>query len=973
MRQYFTPQELIDHFTLLPHEHGLLANKSGINRLGFVVLLKYFQWEGRFPEHWREVPSVLVQHIAATLNFPADGVLQYELEGRTARYHKEQIRQWLGFRPGTTTDADTITAWLCAHTRVDDATLPSLIERLTARYKTLGIEPPTPQRLTRLAHSAARTIEEQFFLALAQALSPETCQQLDALLSNTPSPLSMSALKADAGPRSLDSLFTAVDTLRHLQGLQLPGALLAPLSVRYLRRVHLRVMAESLTHLRRHPDPRRYALVTLFCYGRMRDLTDRLIELLLQNVHKMSVKAEKRVDQALLADFKRVTGKTRLLFQMAAVSLAHPADPVQEVIYPVVGVQTLRDLVTEGAATGHFYRDHVHRVMRGSYCHHYRRLVPPLLDALTFRSNNDQHQPVIEALELLQQYAGSKRRFYGPDDRVPLEGVVPPDWRPTVVGQDAQGHTRINRINYEMHVLHALRERLRCKEIWVEGASRYRNPEEDLPTDFAGERPTYYQALEQPLDPETFITRLQHRMHQALQTLDTGMSQNPGVKILQRPKGWIRVSPLERQPDPPNLARLKAEITRRWPMTSLLDVLKETELRVGFMRHLRETGSRLSLDDRTLQRRLLLCLFGLGTNTGLKRVCTTMPEDQYHDLLYVRRRYLHPEALRNALAHVANAIFRIRAARIWGEGTTACASDAKQFGAWDQNLLTEWHLRYGGRGVMVYWHVEKRAVCIYSQLKTVSSSEVAAMLEGLLRHGTEMPIEKNYVDSHGQSAVAFAFCHLLNFQLLPRLKGIHRQKLYRPTAGQPEAYPHLQAILTRPIRWELIRQQYDQMIKYATALRLGTADAETILKRFTRSNFQHPTYQALTELGQAVKTMFLCQYLHQEALRREIHDGLQVIENWNSANAFIFYGKGGEMASNRLEDQELAMLALHLLQMAMVYINTLMIQQVLTDEVWWARMTPDDLRALTPLIYTHMTPYGMFRLDMNERLPLEAA
>jgi hypothetical protein len=93
----------------------------------------------------------------------------------------------------------------------------------------------------------------------------------------------------------------------------------------------------------------------------------------------------------------------------------------------------------------------------------------------------------------------------------------------------------------------------------------------------------------------------------------------------------------------------------------------------------------------------------------------------------------------------------------------------------------------------------------------------------------------------------------------------------------------------------------------------------------------------------------------------------------NSANAFIFYGKGGEIASNRLEDQELAMLALHLLQIAMVYINTLMIQQVLTDDVWWRRMTPDDLRALTPLIYTHITPYGTFRLDMNERLALDVA
>ena len=973
MRQYFTPQELADHFTLLPQEHALLANKSGVNRLGFVILLKYCHWEGRFPDHWQEVPRELVQHIAATLDLSADIIIQYDLEGRTARYHKEQIRQWLGVRPGTTTDADTITAWVCAQTRVDDATVPQLTDRLAAQYQALGIEPPTPQRLARLAHSALRTIEEQFFTTLVRALTPETCQRLDALLTTTSPVLSLATLKADVGPRSLEGLLTAVDTLRHLQGLQLPEAVLAPLSTRYLRRMHLRVMAESLTQLRRHPDPRRYAFVTLFCYGRIRDITDRLIELLLQLVHKMGVNAEKRVDQELLADFKRVSGKTRLLFQMAAVSLAHPAEPVQEVIYPVVGVETLRDLVTEGASTGHFYRDKVQTVMRGSYGHHYRRMVPAVLDVLAFQSNNDQHQPVLQALDLLRQYASRKQRFYGPEDHVPLDGIVPPDARTTVVEQDAKGHTRIHRITYELHVLQALRERLRCKEIWVPGAHRYRNPEEDLPADFPEARDTYYQALEQPLDPDTFITRLQHQMHQALQTLDSGMPLNPGVKILLRPKGWIRVSPLERLPEPPNLAHLKAEITRRWPMTSLLDVLKETTLRVGLTRHFVDIGTRVGLDHETLQRRLLLCLFGAGTNTGLKRVCTTMPEEPYHDLLYVRRRYLHPEALRNAIAHVVNAIFRIRATHIWGDGTTACASDAKQFGAWDQNLLTEWHLRYGGRGVMVYWHVEKRAVCIYSQLKTVSSSEVAAMLEGLLRHGTEMRIEKNYVDTHGQSAVAFAFCHLLNFQLLPRLKGIHRQKLYRPATGQPDAYPSLQAILTRPIRWEFIRQQYDQMIKYATALRLGTADAETILKRFTRSNFQHPTYQALTELGQAVKTVFLCRYLHEEALRREIHEGLQVIENWNSTNSFIFYGRGGEIASNRLEDQELALLALHLLQMAMVYINTLMIQQVLTDEGWWARMTPDDLRALTPLIYAHITPYGTFKLDMHERLPLEAA
>jgi TnpA family transposase len=247
------------------------------------------------------------------------------------------------------------------------------------------------------------------------------------------------------------------------------------------------------------------------------------------------------------------------------------------------------------------------------------------------------------------------------------------------------------------------------------------------------------------------------------------------------------------------------------------------------------------------------------------------------------------------------------------------------------------------------------------------------MMEGVLRHCTEMSVDRNYVDTHGQSAVAFAFSRLLGFELLPRLKAIHAQKLYRPDTGQPDAYPNLQPILTRPINWALIREQYDEMVKYATALRLGTAETEAILRRFTRNNLQHPTYRALTELGKAVRTVFLCRYLSTEALRREIHEGLQVVENWNSNHGFIHYGKSGEFASNRREDQELSMLSLHLLQISLVYVNTLMIQQVLGEDRWANAMTPDDLRALSPLLYSHVNPYGVFNLDLSTRLPIDEA
>lgn len=108
------------------------------------------------------------------------------------------------------------------------------------------------------------------------------------------------------------------------------------------------------------------------------------------------------------------------------------------------------------------------------------------------------------------------------------------------------------------------------------------------------------------------------------------------------------------------------------------------------------------------------------------------------------------------------------------------------------------------------------------------------MIEGVLRHDTEMDVQKQYVDTHGQSEVGFAFCHLLGFALLPRLKNLRKQRLYRPQKGEPEPYANLQPILTRSINWDLIQQQYDELIKYATALRLGTADAESILRRFTR-------------------------------------------------------------------------------------------------------------------------------------------
>ncbi len=176
------PEELDLQWALLPQEQKLLRNKTGATRLGFAVLLKFFQQESRFPEDPSEVPPDLIRHIALHVGVSEEIWRGYRWESRVVKYHGAEIREWIGFREATVPDAEALEVRLIDELLDQEHRMNQLKDAVLERCRKLFIELPAAEQIRRLVGSAVQRHETRFCETISQKLDPATMGWLDTLL-----------------------------------------------------------------------------------------------------------------------------------------------------------------------------------------------------------------------------------------------------------------------------------------------------------------------------------------------------------------------------------------------------------------------------------------------------------------------------------------------------------------------------------------------------------------------------------------------------------------------------------------------------------------------------------------------------------------------------------------------------------------------------------------------------------------------
>ena len=377
------------------------------SRVAIACQFLFFRQHGWFPADRGDLDPDVIVYVADQIGATDD--LSYSFSSDTARRQRVGILDFLGFRRASDRDRSNLQAWMIDQLGGRDLSLADWVERGYARARQMSVFIPSEKIMERLARAARRGFREGYLARVASGLSAETVKQFEWTLSDPLAITGFQRLKDDVGAATLDSVLLAAQKVSFVEALNLPLDILGDVERGWVMRIARQVEGETASEMRRHAPEQRFGLFAVYLMHRRSQLIDGLIDLLLQVVHRLGTRSRRKVIQNIAADIGAVHGKERLLVEIAMAALDHPDGRIEDVIFPIAGAAKLRAVIDEHRAKGTLDA-RIQQTMRSSYAGHYRRMLPPLLKALRFCSNNAMWHPILTALGLIVRFSETGRR-----------------------------------------------------------------------------------------------------------------------------------------------------------------------------------------------------------------------------------------------------------------------------------------------------------------------------------------------------------------------------------------------------------------------------------------------------------------------------------------------------------------------------------------------------------------------------------
>jgi TnpA family transposase len=337
----------------------------------------------------------------------------------------------------------------------------------------------------------------------------------------------------------------------------------------------------------------------------------------------------------------------------------------------------------------------------------------------------------------------------------------------------------------------------------------------------------------------------------------------------------------------------------------------------------------------------------------------------------VSKACLRQDTLKAANTVLVNYQKNLEVSSVWGEGDVS-SSDGQRFGVSRRSLITSVYPRYFGyydQVVTVYTHVSDLLSVFNTLVISCGQREALYVLNGLLENDSELSPRRHHTDTGGYTDHLFALCFLLGFSFMPRLKGLHKRRLYK--IDRNSHYGVLEPLFKGTVNIELIREQWEFLIRVAASLKNRIVPADVIVKRLANSSPADRLSKALTELGRLVKTVYILSYIQDETMRRQVGKQLNRGEHRQGVARHVFFADQGEFRSGDLAQIMNKASCLSLLSNAILVWNTVHISDIVTRLRGKGHTISDEhLAGVSPMLRKHVIVNGTYDFTGWRRKPM---